>query len=106
MTQSEQTKSWYLQKWIIFHRNAASIDQSLKLKLDGKRLNPSPQSVKYLEVILDETFNATTTYIEIKLNQAIGILSKIMHKANPIILKVIYHSLLGSNVLYGAQLWG
>ena len=37
---------------IIFHRNKASIDHTLKLKLDGKRLSPS-QSVKYLGVILD-----------------------------------------------------
>ena len=30
----------------------------------------------------------------------------VRHNANPTILKVVYHSLLGSNLLYGAQLWG
>ena len=39
-------------KLIIFHRNTASIDHTLKLKLDGKKLSPS-QSVKYLGVLSD-----------------------------------------------------
>ena len=92
---------------IIFHRNTASIDHTLKLKLDGKRLGPS-QSVKYLGVILDEhlQWNDQIAQVKIKLNRAIGILSKIRHNANPTILKVVYHSLFGSNLLYGAQLWG
>ena len=93
---------------IIFHRNTASIDHSLKLnKLDGKRLNPS-QSVKYLGVLLGEhlQWNDQIAQVKIKLNRAIGILSKIRHNANPTILKVVYYSLFGSNLLYGAQLWG
>ena len=94
-------------KLIIFHRNTASIDHSLKLKLDGKRLSPS-QSVKYFGVLLDEhlQWNDQIVHVKIKLNRAIGILSKIRHNANPIILKVVYHSLFGSNLLYRAQLWG
>ena len=93
---------------IIFYRNTASIDHSLKLKHDGKRLSPS-QSLKYLGVILDEQhlqWNDQIAQVKIKLNHAIGILSKIRHNANPTILKVVYHSLFGSNLLYGAQLWG
>ena len=60
-------------KLIIFHRNTASRDHSLKLKLDGKRLSPS-QSVKYLGVLLDEhlQWNDQITLIKIKLNHAIG----------------------------------
>ena len=92
---------------IIFHRNTASIDHSLKLKLDGKRLSPS-QSVKYLGVLLDEhlQWNDQIAQVKIKLNRATGILSKIRHNVNPTILKVLYHSLFGSNQLYGAQLCG
>ena len=54
------------------------------------------------------SFNLTTKllYVKIKLNRAIGILSKIRHNTNSAILKVVYHSLFGSNLLYGAQLWG
>ena len=73
----------------------------------GKRLSPS-QSVKYLRVLLDEhlQWNDQIAQVKIKLNRAIGILSKIRYNANPTILKVVYHSLFGSNLLYGAQLWG
>ena len=94
-------------KLITFHRNTASIDHSLKLKLDGKRLSPS-LSVKYLGVLLDKhlQWNDQIAHVKIKLNRAIGILSKIRHNANPTILKVVYHSLFGSTRLYGAQLWG
>ena len=91
-------------KLIIFHRNTASIDHSLKLKLDGKKLSPS-QSIKYLGVLLDEQlqWNDQIAQVKIKLNHAIGILR---HNANPAILKVIYHSLFGCNLLYSAQLCG
>ena len=94
-------------KLIIFHRNTASIDHTLKLKLDGKRLSSS-KLVKYLGVLLDEhlQWNDQLAHVKIKLNRAIGILCKIRHNANPTILKVVYHSLFGSNLLYGAQLWG
>ena len=94
-------------KLIIFHRNTASIDHTLKLKLDGKRLSPS-QSVKYLGVLLDEhlQWNDQIAHVKIRLNCAIGIFSKIRHNANPTILKVVYHSLFGSNLLYRTQLWG
>ena len=87
---------------IIFHRNTASIDHSLKLKLHGERLNLS-QSVKYLGVLLDEhlQWNDQIAQLKIKLNRAIGILSTVRHGANPTILKVVYHSLFGSNLLYG-----
>ena len=94
-------------KLIIFDRNTASIDHTLKLKLNGKRLRPS-KSVKYLRILLDEhlLWNDQIPHVKLKLNCAIGILSKIRHNANPTILKVVYHSLFGSNLLYRTQLWG
>ena len=83
------------------------MDHSLKLKLDEKTLSPS-QSVKYLGVLLDEhlQWNDQIAQVKIKLSRAIGILSKIRYNANPTILKVVHNSLFGSNLLYGAQLWG
>ena len=66
----------------------------------GKSLSPS-QSVKYLGVLLDEYLQWNNQ----KLNDAIGILSKIRYNTNPIILKVVYHSLFGFNLHYGAKLW-
>ena len=41
-----------------------------------------------------------------KLHRAMGILSKLRYNANQSVLKIIYHSLFGSRLLYGSQLWG
>ena len=64
--------------------------------------------IKYLGVLLDEhlQWNDQLAHVKIKLNRTIGILCRIRHKANPTILKMVYHSLFGSNLLYGTQLWG
>ena len=45
-------------------------------------------------------------WVKSKLNQAIGILSKLRHNSNLPILRVAYHSLFGSHLQYGCQLWG
>ena len=89
-------------KLIIFHRNTTSIDQSFKFVLDGKRLSPS-ESVIYLWVLLGKylQWNDQIFQVKIKLNCAIGILSKIRHNANPIILKVVYHFTLQRGKLCG-----
>ena len=77
-----------------------------KFKLDGKRLVPT-KSVKYLGVLLDEHlhWNEQISQVKMKLNRAIGILSKLRYNANLSVLKIIYHSLFGSRLLYGSQLW-
>ena len=61
-----------------------------------------------LGVLSDEhlQWNDQIAHVKINLNHAIGILSKIRYNANPAILEVVYHSLFGSNLLYGPQLWG
>ena len=41
-----------------------------------------------------------------RLNRAIGILSKLRINANFNILKTAYHSLFESHLQYGTQLWG
>ena len=41
-----------------------------------------------------------------KLNQTIGILSKLKYNTTLPILKITYHALVGSYLQYGAQLWG
>ena len=79
-----------------------------KFKLDGKRLVPT-KSVKYLGVLLDEHlhWNEQISQVKMKLNRAIGILSKLRYNANLSVLKIIYYSLLfSSHLLYGSQLWG
>ena len=93
---------------VIFRSRKLKIDNSFKFKLDGKRLVPT-KSVKYLGVLLDEHlhWNEQISQVKMKLNRAIGILSKLRYNANLSVLKIIYYSLLfSSHLLYGSQLWG
>ena len=92
---------------VIFRSRKLMIDSSFKFKLDGKRLVPT-KSVKYLGVLLDEHLhcNEHISQVKMKLNHAIGILSKLRYNANLSVLKIIYHSLFGSHLLYGSQIWG
>ena len=67
------------------------------------------QSVKHLRVLLDGHLQWNDEFAHLqwnnKLARAVGILSKIRHKANPTVLKVVYHFLFGSNLLCGAKSW-
>ena len=41
-----------------------------------------------------------------KLNQAIGLLSKVRHFTSQHLLKTLYYSLFNSHLIYGCQVWG
>ena len=62
--------------------------------------------VKYIRVFLDEHlhWNKQLAHVIAKLNQGIGILSKVRHSTNLNTLKIVYHSLVGLNLHCGAQL--
>ena len=91
----------------IFRRKKKPLDPSIILKLNGKRLFPT-SSVKYLGVFLDKYlyWNKQLAHVIAKLNQGIGILSKLRHSTNLKILKIVSHSLVGSHLHYDAKLWG
>ena len=90
---------------IIFHPRKTKLDYSVKFKLNGRRLNPI-STVKYLGVLLDEHWLWTkqVNWVNSKLNQIIGILSKLRYNTSSPILKIFYHSLFGLYLQYGAQL--
>ena len=92
---------------VIFRPRKLKIDHSFKFKLDGKRLVPT-HSVKYLGVLIDEhlLWNKQVAQIKMRLNRAIGMLSKLRINANFQILKTAYHSLFESHLQYGTQLSG
>ena len=92
---------------MLFRRQNAKSNNSVKIKLDRKRLFPT-SSVKYLGILLDQhlTWSPQISHVQMKLNQAIGILSKLRYQANIHVLKIVYHSLFGSHLLYACQLWG
>ena len=92
---------------IFFHSGYKKTDPSLKFILDGKRLIQT-DTVKYLGVLLDACllWSKQINHVATKLNQVIGILSKLRSRASLTILKMTYHSLFCSHLLYGSQLWG
>ena len=92
---------------VIFIPRKLKIGHSFKFKLDSKRRVPT-HSVKYLRVLIDEhlLWNKQIAQIKMRLNRAIGMLSKLQINANFNILKTAYHSLFESHLQYGTQLWG
>ena len=67
---------------VIFRSKKLKIDSSFKFKLNGKRLVPT-KSLKYLGAPLDEHLhsNEQVSQVKMKLNRAIGILSKLKYNA-------------------------
>ena len=92
---------------VIFRPRKLKIAHSFKFKLDGKRLVPT-HSVKYLGILINEhlLWNKQIAQIKMRLNRAIGMLSKLRINANFNILKTASHSLFESHLQYGTQLWG
>ena len=91
---------------VLFRPKKLKLDHSFKFKIDGKRLIPI-HSVKYLGVLLDEhmSWNEQIYQIKLKLNRAIGILSKLRSHANVNTLRIACYSLFQSHLQYGIQLW-
>ena len=91
----------------MFRSQNTKLNNSFKVKLDGKGLLPTP-SVKYLGVLLDEhlTWSPQILYVQMKFNRAIGILSELRYQTDIHVLKMVYRSLLGSHLLYACQLLG
>ena len=57
--------------------------------------------------MLDEQLSWTkqVNWVNSELNQTIGILCKLRHNTSLPILKIAHHSLFGSHLQYGSQLW-
>ena len=91
----------------IFRSRKLKIDSSFKFKLGGKRLVPT-KSVNYLGVLLGEHlhWNKQISQVKMKLNHAIGILSKLRYNATLSVLQIIYHPLFGSHLIYGLNMGG
>ena len=78
---------------IIFHPKNTKQDYGVKFKLSGRRTPIS--TVKHLGILLDEhlLWTKQVNWVNSKLNQTIGILSKLKYKTSLPILKIVYHSL-------------
>ena len=94
---------------IIFHPKNTKLDYGIKFKLSGRRLTPI-STVKYLGILFDEhlLWENQVNWVKqsFELNRTIGILSKLRYNTSLPILKIVYHSLFGSQLQYGPHLWG
>ena len=90
---------------INFHPKNTKPDYGIKFKLNGRRLTPV-STVKYLGMLLDEhlSWMKEVNWVNSKLNQTIGIIRKLRHNTSLLILKIVYYSLFGWHLQYGAQL--
>ena len=90
---------------VVFWRQSTKLNNPFKIKLNGKRLFPT-SSVKYLGVLLHEHLMCSPqiSHVQMKLNQAVGKLTKLRYQANIHILKTIYHSLFETDLIYVCQL--
>ena len=90
---------------VVFWRQSTKLNNPFKIKLNGKRLFPT-SSVKYLGVLLHEHLMCSPQilHVQMKLNQAVGKLTKLRYQANIHILKTIYHSLFETHLIYVCQL--
>ena len=92
---------------IIFRDPRKKMKMDLKIKIDGKKLVPC-SSVKYLGVYLDCHLNWNThrTELSTKLSRGIGMLSKIRYYVDKDTLRMVYHGIFSSLLIYGSQIWG
>ena len=90
---------------IIFHPKNIKLDYCVKFKLSDKRPNPI-STAKYLGIFSDEhlLWTKQVNWVNSKLNQTTGTLSKLWYNTSLPVLKIIYHSLFRSYLQYGAQL--
>ena len=62
----------------------------------------------YLGIVMDEhlTFKNHMDTVKLKLHPTNGLLAKLRHYVNPILLRTIYYAMFESHLWYGCQLWG
>ena len=66
------------------------------------------KETKYLGMAMDEhlTFKNHMDTVKLKLNTANGLLAKLRHYVNSILLRTIYYAIFESHLQYGCQLCG
>ena len=92
---------------LVFRDPRKRIDFDLKIKIDGKKVIPS-KFVKYLGIYLDNylSWHQQEQDMRIRLSRAAGMICKIRHYVDFDTLKMIYHGIFSSILMYGSLIWG
>jgi len=91
---------------IIFNPPGKATNLKYKIKLDNTVIKLS-SFVRYLGILLDNQLNWSShiSQLSMRLSRAIGILSKLRYNLPLNTLKMVYHSIFNSHILYGIQIW-
>ena len=92
---------------IIFRSKWKTIKYDIKVKLDGKKLQPT-SFIKYLGLYIDCHLDwaVHAEVITSKLSRTVGMLSKIRHYVDNTVLRSIYFAIFSSVLNYGSIIWG
>ena len=71
----------------------------MNFRISGQKINIMKET-KYLGMVMDEnlTFKDHKDTVKLKLNTANGLLAKLRHYVNPIILRTIYYAIFESHL--------
>ena len=101
--------SWILiikkTEFALFRSPLKKVTDVIKVRLGGQSLIPT-QTVKSFGILFDQHLKRSSqiSQVTMKLNRGIGILSRLRKETNTNILKMAYHLLFESHLLYGCQL--
>ena len=92
---------------IILKYKQTIITKHINFKNSGQKVNTTP-SVKYFGAYVNDSFTWETHFknLILKLNKAIGLLSKVRNYMPIFFLKAIYYSLFNLHLTFGSQIWG
>ena len=94
-------------KIIIFRNRFQQINKKLNFSgVSGEKINPA-SSVKYLGTHLTPTLTGSTNLLELipKVNQTVGLVSKIRHYTPKPLLRTRCYSLFDSHLINAYQTW-
>ena len=94
-------------KITIFRNRFQQINKKLNFRVSGEKINPA-SSLKYLGTHLTPTLTGSTNLLELipKVNQTVGLVSKIRHYTPKPLLRTRCYSLFDSHLINAYQTWG
>ena len=92
---------------VLFRSKNKNITQNINFRISGQKINILCKT-KYLGIILDEhlTFKYHLENLNLKLNRAYCLLSKIRYYIKFPLLRTLYYALFDSHLRYCCQIWG
>ena len=90
---------------VLLRAQKTEIKKNINFQICGQKIKIMKET-KYLGMVMDEslTFKNHMDTVKLKLNRVNGLLAKLRHYVNPILLRTIYYTIFESHLRYGCQL--